>query len=174
MMILFNQVKDTLGKDVMYSCPGGCSRKQLENKVIFILLHSVLKSQTQILSSMSLWRQSFKSFNLTWLKPYPMCVWGEGASKAPLVYYAQNQSWLSHVLSLWVWFHQDAMQGYKEFTVHMSSFHGGLDMVMAMDGREEVGLRWQRSTDFNINYTFLKNYFKIFGLISNLPRWGIW
>ena len=29
-------------------------------------------------------------------------------------------------------------QGYKEFTVHMSSFHGGLDMVMAMDPREEV------------------------------------
>ena len=31
-----------------------------------------------------------------------------------------------------------ALQGYKEFTVHMSSFHGGLDMVMAMDAREEV------------------------------------
>ena len=30
------------------------------------------------------------------------------------------------------------LQGYKEFTVHMSSFHGGLDMVMAMDAREEV------------------------------------
>ena len=31
-----------------------------------------------------------------------------------------------------------SLQGYKEFTVHMSSFHGGLDMVMAMDAREEV------------------------------------
>ena len=27
------QVKDALGKNVAYSCPGGCSRKQLENKV---------------------------------------------------------------------------------------------------------------------------------------------
>ena len=39
--IMFNQVKDTLGKDVMYSCPGGCSRKQLENKVTFLFSLSI-------------------------------------------------------------------------------------------------------------------------------------
>ena len=41
-MLLFNQVKDTLGKEVMYSCPGGCSRKQLENKVTFFFSHFAL------------------------------------------------------------------------------------------------------------------------------------
>ena len=41
------------------------------------------------------------------------------------------------------------MQGYKEFTVHMSSFHGGLDMVMAMDAREEVGFRMTKNINLN-------------------------
>ena len=87
-MLLFNQVKDTLGKEVMYSCPGGCSRKQLENKVTFFL--------------------------------FTLCLVKQGG-----VTKLEYNPWLS-------------LQGYKEFTVHMSSFHGGLDMVMAMDAREEV------------------------------------
>ena len=35
-------------------------------------------------------------------------------------------------------FNLQCLQGYKEFVVHMASFHGGLDMVMAMDPRDEV------------------------------------
>ena len=88
MTLLFNKVKDTLGKEVMYSCPGGCSRKQLENKVTFFL--------------------------------FTLCLVKQGG-----VTKLEYNPWLS-------------LQGYKEFTVHMSSFHGGLDMVMAMDAREEV------------------------------------
>ena len=62
------------------------------------------------------------------------------------------------------------MQGYKEFTVHMSSFHGGLDMVMAMDGREEVGFRITRIIRFQHALYICVNNFQVFGSISNLVR----
>ena len=86
-------MKDTLGKEVMYSCPGGCNRKQLEKKVSFSL--SLMTG-----SSIFFRRQIF---NL------------------------------------------QCLQGYKEFVVHMASFHGGLDMVMAMDPREEVNVFIKKS-----------------------------
>ena len=54
-------------------------------------------------------------------------------------FFTQPHDWVKHFFRRQI-FNLQCLQGYKEFVVHMASFHGGLDMVMAMDPREEVNV----------------------------------